>query len=127
MLRAAAVTATPSAVGVGGGLGGHYVNMFFDRETIDLSVASPYPAHDWASPVLGVTDANPARAGAPPGTLGVTVKTAGPLFVRIPAWADAGAMAPTTAGIAEGDTVISTEHDSNDSNDSKITVRTPKK
>ena len=44
---------------------GHWVNLHFDRETEHLAVASPYPN----------------------GILRVKVKTAAPLFVRIPSWA----------------------------------------
>ena len=42
----------------------HYVNLLFDHETEVLNVQSPY-THD---------------------ALAITVKRAGPLFVRIPAW-----------------------------------------
>ena len=45
---------------------GHWVNLLFDHHTEEIEVESPYPS----------------------GVLGITVKWPGPLFVRIPAWAD---------------------------------------
>ena len=45
---------------------GHWVNLLFDHQTEEIEVESPYPS----------------------GVLGVTLKRPGPLFVRIPAWAD---------------------------------------
>ena len=45
---------------------GHWANLFFDHETEDLEIESPYT--------------HPA--------LGIRVKRPGPLFVRLPAWAD---------------------------------------
>lgn len=45
---------------------GHWVNLLFDHRTEDIEVESPYPS----------------------GVLGVTVRRPGPLFVRVPAWAN---------------------------------------
>jgi hypothetical protein len=45
---------------------GHWANLFFDHETEDLEIESPY-THS---------------------ALGIRVKRPGPLFVRLPAWAD---------------------------------------
>jgi len=45
---------------------GHWVNLLFDHQTEDIEVESPYPG----------------------GVLGVTIKRRGPLFVRVPPWAD---------------------------------------
>ena len=64
---------------------GHWVNLLFDHQTEAIEVESPYPG----------------------GVLGVTLKRPGPLFVRVPAWADLdgvavrGATAPR--GRARGD------------------------
>ena len=56
---------------------GHWVNLLFDHETDQIKVESPYTGPD----------------------LGVTLKQPGPLFVRIPAWADASAL--SVSGCAE--------------------------
>lgn len=45
---------------------GHRVDLLFDHETDQIKVDSPYGGHE----------------------LGITLKQPGPLFVRIPAWAD---------------------------------------
>ena len=45
---------------------GHWVDLLFDHRTEAIEVESPYPG----------------------GVLGVTLKRPGPLFVRVPAWAD---------------------------------------
>ena len=50
---------------------GHWVNLLFDHRTEDIEVESPYAD----------------------GVLGVTVKRPGPLFVRVPAWADVAGVA----------------------------------
>ena len=49
---------------------GHWVNMFFDIETAEIALESPY-AHS---------------------ALSVRVKKPGPLFVRLPSWVDPGAV-----------------------------------
>ena len=50
---------------------GHWVNLLFDHRTEAIEVESPYPG----------------------GVLGVTLKRPGPLFVRVPAWADVASVA----------------------------------
>ena len=49
---------------------GHWVNLLFDHRTDAVEVESPYPS----------------------GVLGVTVRRPGPLFVRVPAWANVTAV-----------------------------------
>ena len=56
---------------------GHRVDLLFDHETDQIKVDSPYGGHE----------------------LGITLKQPGPLFVRIPAWADPPV--PAVSGCAE--------------------------
>ncbi len=55
---------------------GHHVNLWFDHETDAITIESPY-THD---------------------KLAVTLKKPGPLWVRVPSWADAGELSRSVAG-----------------------------
>ena len=59
---------------------GHWVNLLFDHQTEAIDVESPYPG----------------------GVLGVTLKRPGPLFVRVPAWADLDGVAVRGAAASRG-------------------------